>query len=418
MAVAKERLDFQEGSAWVRGMTRPRLSRRQFMKGAAGAAAGIGLAQFLAACGLPGTRDTGWEPGFDWKAWWKQQEQHGQFNFASWPLYIDTEGGKHPSLEMFTKQTGINVTYSPVIQDNAAFFSQISPVLQNGQSIGYDLIVISNGWQLTQLMQNKWLIPLDHSRMPNFKRYAGTVATKLAYDPKLTYCAVWQAGVTAIAYDEKQVSGPIDSIDALFDPAYKGKVGMLSDPDELGTAGLLALGIDPQTSTYADWKKSADLLTRQRDDGLVRQYYDNSYIKALQDGDLAVCQAYSGDIFQANNSGYPNLKFVIPKQGGVLWRDNMVIPYHAANPVDAIEWINFAYRPEIQALIDDWVNYVSPVPAAKPIVANQLDDPSVANSPLVFPSEQDLSRLKEYPITETIETHDEWIGLFNPIIQS
>ncbi|HMY25601.1 MAG TPA: spermidine/putrescine ABC transporter substrate-binding protein [Solirubrobacterales bacterium] len=416
--MGKEQRYIHRDPAWIRGMTQPRLSRRQVMKGAAGAAMSVSLAQLIAACGLPGSRDTGWTAGTDWNAWWRDQQKNGSFNFASWPLYIDTDGGKHPSLDKFTKETGIDVTYSPVIQDNASFFSQISPVLQNGQSIGYDLIVISNGWQLTQLMQNKWLVPLDHSRMPNFRKYAGTVATDLAYDPHLTYCAVWQAGVTAIAYDEKQVDGPIDSLDALFDPKYKGKVGMLSDPDELGTAGLLALGINPQTSTYADWQKSADLLTRQRDDGIVRQYYDNSYIKALEDGDLAISQAYSGDVFQAQNSGYPNLKFVIPKQGGVIWRDNMVIPYHAENPVDAIEWINFAYNPEIAALIADWVNYICPVPAAKPIIANQLDDPTVANSPLVFPSEAELSRLKEYPVTETLKTHEQWVGLFDPIIQS
>lgn len=376
-----------------------------------------GMLQFLAACGLPGTRDTGAPADFDWNAWWKEQSSNGTLDFASWPLYIDSAGGRHPSIDKFTAETGINVNYRPVIQDNASFFSQISPVLQAEQGIGYDLIVISNGWQLTQLMQNRWLIPLDHSRLPNFEKYAGTVATDLAYDPHNTYCAVWQAGVTAIAYDEDQ-TGPIDSLDALFDPKWKGKVGMLSDNDELGTVGLLALGIDPQTSTYADWKKAAALLTKQRDDGIVRQYYDNSYIKALQDGDLAVCQAYSGDIFQANASGYPNLKFVIPKQGAVLWRDNTVIPLHAENPVDALEWINFYYRPDIQALIADWVNYVSPVPAAKPIVANKLDDPAVANSPLVFPSEADLARLSEYPVTETIETHDQWTSLFDPIIQS
>jgi len=408
----------RDDPAWIRGLTRPRISRRQLVRGAAGALATASLAQLIAACGLPGTRDTGYAPDTDWNAWWRDQSRHGQMNFANWPLYIDSEKGGHPSLDAFQKETGISVKYRPVIQDNAAFFSQISPVLQAKEPIGYDLIVISNGWQLTQLMQNRWLIPLDHSRLPNFKRYAGPVATDLQYDPDLTYCAVWQAGVTAIAYDEKQVDGEIDSIEALFDPRYKGKIGMLSDPDELGTAGLLALGIEPETSGYPEWKKAAALLTKQRDDGLVRQYYDNSYVKALQDGDLAVTQAYSGDIFQAQNSGYPNLKFVIPKEGAVLWRDNTVIPLHAANPVDAIEWIDFYYRPEIQALIEDWVNYVCPVPAAKPIIADELDDPGVANSPLVFPSDAELARLKEYPLTETIETHDQWIGLFDPIIQS
>lgn len=404
--------------AWIRGFTQPRLSRRQFMRGAAGAFATVGLAQLIAACGLPGTRDTGAAADFDWPAWWKDQQPNGEMNFANWPLYIDTEKGSHPSLKMFQKETGIKVAYRPVIQDNAAFFSQISPVLQAQEPIGYDLIVISNGWQLTQLMANRWLIPLDHSRLPNFKKHAGRIATDLIYDPDLTYCAVWQAGATAIAYDANQVDEPIDSIDALFDPRYKGKIGMLSDPDELGTAGLLALGIDPQTSTYSDWKKAAALLTKQRDDGLVRQYYDNGYIKALQDGDLIVSQAYSGDIFQSQNSGYPNLKFVIPQEGAVLWRDNSVIPLHAANPADAIEWINFYYRPDVQALIEDWVNYMCPVPAAKPIIANELEDPDVANSPLIFPSDEEIARLKEYPLTETLETHTQWVGLFDPIIQS
>lgn len=416
-------VDLEEGRelgrdpAWVRGMTMPRMSRRRLVRGAAGAVVSLTLAPLIAACGIPGTRDTGWEEGRDWAAWWKKQNRTGNLDFANWPLYIDTEKGQSPSIQQFQKETGIKVSYQPVINDNAAFFSIISPVLQSKQPIGYDLIVISNGWQLTQLMQNRWLTPLDHSRMPNFTKYAGPVATDLQYDPDLTYCAVWQAGTTAIAYNEKYVDGKIDSIQALFDPKYRGKVGMLTDPDELGVAGLLALGIEPQTSTYADWKKAANLLTRQRDDGIVRQYYDNGYIRALENGDVVVSQAYSGDIFQAQNSGFPNLKYVIPKEGAVIWRDNSVIPLRAANPVDAMEWINFYYRPDVQAMIADWVGYVSPVPAAKPIIADQLDDPVAANSPLLFPSEKELKKLKEYPLTETFKSHEQWIGLFNPIIQ-
>ncbi len=95
--------------------------------------------------------------------------------------------------------------------------------------------------------------------------------------------------------------------------------------------------------------------------------------------------AWSGDVFQAQVSGNSNLKFVVPEEGGMFWHDNCMIPYHAAHPVDAIEWIDYSYRPEVQAKITDWVNYVSPVPDAKPIIAGQLDDPTVANSPLVFP---------------------------------
>ncbi len=405
-------------AAWIRGLTEARMSRRSVLQKAGAAALVLGASGPLVACGITGTKNSNSNSNVDWTAWWKKQKRAGTLDFANWPLYIDTDNGKHPSLEAFTRKTGIKVNYKAVIQDNAEFFSKISPVLQAGDSIGYDLIVISNGWQLNQLISNGWLTPLDKTRLPNFKRYAGKVATTLAYDPKLTYSAVWQAGVTGIGYNPELTGGPIDSIEALFDTKYKGQVGMLSDDDEVGSAALLALGIDPPTSTYEDWQKAADLLTKQRDQGIVRQYYDQSYIKALQNGDVALCQAYSGDIFQSNNSGYPNLKFVVPKQGSMLWRDNCVIPLNAAHPVDAIEWINFYYEPKIEAMIEDWVNYICPVPAAQPVIRNQLDDPAVADSPLIFPPPSMLKRLHEYPVNATPETHQKWTGLFDPIIQS
>ena len=44
-------------------------------------------------------------------------------------------GGKtvHPSLQDFTKETGIKVNYKEVIEDNDAFLGKINPSLQAGQ---------------------------------------------------------------------------------------------------------------------------------------------------------------------------------------------------------------------------------------------------------------------------------------------
>jgi spermidine/putrescine transport system substrate-binding protein len=404
--------------AFLRGLTQSRFSRRRFVRAGATAAAVAGFGSALSACGIAGTRDTGAPAGFDWASWWARQQKHGVLDWANWPLYIDTSHGSHPSLELFTKQTGIQVNYKPVIQDNASFFSQISPVLQEKQGIGYDLIVITDGWELTQMIANSWLIPLDHSRIPNFARYAGPIARHPVFDPKNRYTVTWQAGITGIGYDPRMTGREITSVKDLWDPAFKGKVGMMSDNTELGSVGMLALGIDPAKSTPADWKRAATLLTKQRDEGIVRQYYDQSYIKALEDGDTWITQAWSGDIFQANYSGFGHLKFVIPKEGGMLWHDNCMIPLHAQNPVDALEWVDFYYQPKIEAMIEDWVNYLCPVPAAQPKIANGLADPSVANSPLVFPSAADMSRLRGYYDFKGIDDHDEWTSIFDPVIQS
>ncbi len=405
-------------AALLRGLTQARVSRRQALKGAVAVAAGAGVASALSACGVGGTRDTGWSPGFAWKDWWAQQRKAGVLDWANWPLYIDTSHGKHPSLELFTQQTGIAVDYKPVIQDNPTFFAQISPTLQAKQSIGYDLVVITDGWELTQLIANRWLIPLDHSRLPNFKRYAASSVKNTAYDPGNRYTAAWQSGLTGIGYDPRRTGREITSIRDLFDPAFKGKVGMMSDDTEFSSAAMLALGIDPAKSTPADWRRAAELLTKQRDSGIVRQYYDQGYIKALEDGDTWISQAWSGDVFQANNEGFPELKFVVPKEGAMVWHDNCMIPLHAQHPVDALEWINFYYQPNVQAMIEDWVNYICPVPGAKRVIKTKLEDPAVADSSLVFPPASLTRQLRAYYAYQGIDDHQEWTSIFDPIVQS
>ena len=159
----------------------------------------------------------------------------------------------------------------------------------------------------------------------------------------------WQSGYTCIGYNTKYIKEPITSIQSLFDPKYKGKVGMMGDPQELGSFGLLAIGIDPAKSTPADWQKAADKLNAQKHAGIVRSYYDQSYIDALKNGDIWIAMAWSGDIFQANLNGHTNLKLVIPQEGAMFWTDNMMIPLYAKNPLDAMTYMDYVYDPSSQA---------------------------------------------------------------------
>jgi spermidine/putrescine transport system substrate-binding protein len=399
----------------IRGLTMPRLSRAEFFRSAAAGAAGLTFSGLLAACGVSGSNKSA-QHGKDWAAWWKHQHKKGVLDFANWPLYIDVSHGHHPSLDQFSKATGIKVNYSEPIQDVQSFYAKIAPTLQAGQSLGYDIIVITNGWQFTQLVNNGWLIPLDHSRLPNFFKYASPLVKDPNYDPGNVHSVAWQSGFTGIAYNPELTKREITSFQDLYDPAFKGHVGMMSDNVELGCCGLLTIGKPPETSTPADWNRAAAMLRKQRDQGLVRQYYDQSYIDALKNGDTWISQAWSGDIYQANASGHGNLKFVIPKAGIIHWTDNMVIPMGAAHPVDAIDWMNFYYQPKIAAEVADYVDYITPVPGAKPILIK--NDPAVGRSPLVFPPASLKPRVHEYPVFKNYGQFSQWNGIFNPIIQS
>ncbi|MEO9180794.1 MAG: extracellular solute-binding protein, partial [Acidimicrobiales bacterium] len=281
--------------SFVRGLTQRRMSRRQALGvGAAGAASFLfpGLDGGIAgASGLPNAK-------VGTKKWWAAQKLNHKVVFANWPYYIDVLNGKRPTLEHFMATTGIKVTYDEVIQDNASFYATIRPTLAAGQATGYDLMVMTNNNpELGYLIEYGWLIPIDHSLMPNFHKYASPLVTSPPYDPGNEFSMAWQSGWTSVGYNSKIVKNPGDSVDILFSKKYAGKVGMFSDPFELGSVGLLAIGVEPSKSTESDWSKAAKKLQQQKSDGIVASYYDQSYINHLKNGDIVVSQCYSGDIF-------------------------------------------------------------------------------------------------------------------------
>jgi spermidine/putrescine transport system substrate-binding protein len=276
-------------------------------------------------------------------------------------------------------------------------------------------VLTNNDYALGYLLNFGWALPLDHRNMPNFDKYASKLVTNPSWDPGNTYTMAWQSGFTLIAYNTKYVKEDINSIQALFDPKYQGKIGMFSNASELGSVGLLANGVDPATSTPDQWNAAADKLKAQKP--LVRSYYDQGYIKALKQEDTWISMAWSGDIFQANLQGYDTLKAVVPQDGAMFWTDNMVMPYTAENPKDAMTYMDYVYDPKVQAVIEDYNNYVCPVPASKPIIANELKDPKVANSPLVFPDAQMVALSKNYYQWKNSQDLKTWNDTFVPIYQ-
>jgi spermidine/putrescine transport system substrate-binding protein len=415
--------DLELEPALLRELTERRVSRRQLLRYAGIGAGAAGAAALLAACGVASTTASTSNPGvIQSPAFrWSRQKLHHVLDFANWPYYIDTHQGQHPSLDLFTKETGIQVNYRPVINDNAAFFATIKPYLAQDKPTGWDLMVVTNGAQLSQLIDNKWLIPLDHAELPNFRRYASGLVRDPNYDPGNRYTVAWQSGFTGIAYSPSAVDAlghEPASLNDLWDPRLKGRVGMMSDNTELGSAGMLKLGFDPATSTPTDWRKAAAELEQQKQMGLVRNYYDQGYINALENGDTWITQAWSGDVFQANQSGYPELKFVVPVEGVMFWTDNMMIPMGAADPLDALTYMDFVYQPKVAAMLTDYIWYVTPVPDSKPFVKALPQGGSIAASPLVFPDAVIKAKAHEYYVFKGQQDLMEWNNIFEPIVQS
>jgi spermidine/putrescine transport system substrate-binding protein len=403
-------------------MTMPRINRRDALRGAGL----LSASAFLAACGVEGTSndEAPQESGF-----WASQTKAGRLDFANWPYYMDTGkvNGKtvHPSLEAFTKETGIKVNYKEVIEENDAFLGKINPSLQAGQDPGWDLIVITDGGSIEKLIRQNFLTELDHSKLPNFTKNAAPTVRDPGYDPGNKYTLAWQSGLVGLAYNPKLTKREITSYQDLFDPAFKGKVTVFGDDTDFPTMALIAQGIDPAKSTEEDWKKAAEWMKKLKPQ--LREFVDNSGMAdVLSSGNAWISQAYSGDIYQLNIGGSPDVKFVIPKEGATYWTDNMAIPKNAKHPLDAITYMDYVYRPDVAADLVEAIAYITPVPGAKEQLQARAAKASgkdrdtleyLSQSPLIFPTQQDLTNVKRYRAL-TVEEEQVWDGIFQPLVQS
>ncbi|WP_018504119.1 polyamine ABC transporter substrate-binding protein [Parafrankia discariae] len=394
--------------ALLRGLTRRRFDRRDLLRltGAAGGAA------FLAACGVGGEAGDSARAG-DVAGYWSGRDKAGTLDFANWPLYMDVGATdtEHPSLDLFTRETDIKVTYHEVIRDNESFFAQIRPGLAGDRPIGYDLMVLTNGITLSRVIQLGYLAPLDHARLPAFAANADPSVKDPAYDPGNQFTVAWQSGITGIAYDPERTGREITGFADLMDPAFAGRVGMFGENQELPNLALLGIGVAPADSTPRDWRRAADRLIEQRDAGIVRRYYDQRYIDSLARGELWISMAWSGDVHQRLAAG-TRLKFVVPEEGGLIWTDSMCIPKTAKHPVDALSYMDFVYRPDVAGMLAEHINYLTPVPAARDHVSAEL-----AESTLLFPTRAELDRVHRFRMLTT-EEEAEWNRIFQPVYQS
>ena len=422
MSTDKE-LPFYMDPSFLRGLTGTRVTRRGALKGAGA----VSLAAALAACGI-GSKPTT-VAHTNWV--WDKATKAGVLDFANWPLYMDTgtdSKGKttYPTLMQFEKETGIKVTYTEPILDNDSFFAKAAPELLLGKSIGYDIIVVTNGIYLTRYMGQNWLTELDLTKLPNFTQYAAPRVQARGFDPGNKFTIPWQSGFTGIGYNPKLTQREITSFNDLFDPKFAGKVGMFRETQDLGNLALRGIGIKPETSTPQDWQKAADKLKAQRAAGIVRKYYDQSYIKALSSGDTWISMAWSGDIFQTNlSNGNHDLKFVIPSEGGIIWTDNMAIPVGAAHPLDAITYMNWVYQPRIAATMAESIEYITPVPSAQTYIAQDAAAAKTAadkasllelsTDPAIFPPAETLANTSYYRVLASKEETNQWLDLFTSV---
>jgi spermidine/putrescine transport system substrate-binding protein len=377
-----------------------RLSRRRFLRGTGAAAGALALGPLLAACGSDAKTSSS-SGGSSGSGGGKN------LTISTWETYIDTdkdgnEQYKGGSIDTFEKQTGIKVDYKTDFNDNDEYFNKVfEPYLGKGRKISPD-IVMPTYWMAARLVGLKWLEKLPLDMIPNHKN-VDPAYTTVSWDEGGLYQMPWQAGITGIAYDPELTGRDLTSFKDLLDPAFKGKVGMLTEMRDTVGLAMLSLGKDPAKVDIAGTNAALDLIDQAKSDNQVRAFTGNEYLKSIESGDFVACMAWSGDIVQLQKTK-PSIKFVIPEEGGMQWFDTMVIPIKTTNVDSAAAWMNFVYDPVNAAKITAFVQYIPPcVGVRDELIKMGGDSAALANSPILFPDDATKSRLKIFADLSTAD---------------
>jgi spermidine/putrescine transport system permease protein len=294
-------------------------------------------------------------------------------NVFIWSNYIAPE-----TIAKFERRYGVKVNVD-LYDSNEALLAK----LQAGNA-GYDVICPSD-YSVQVLIAQGLLRGLDRSALPHLVNVDSSFLDR-PYDRGNRYSTPYFWGTTGIAYDRTKVAAPVDSWTALWDPRYRGRILMLDDGREAFMAALKSMGHSLNTTDRHVLEQARDLLIRQKP--LVRAYNSTNYEDVLLSRDVWLAQGWNGQFAKAMEQD-SDIVYVIPKEGGTIFIDNLAIPVDARNPELAHQFIDFTLEAGIAAEICETMKYSSPNRAAWPKLPEHI-----RRNTAIFPPQEVLGRLE------------------------
>jgi spermidine/putrescine transport system substrate-binding protein len=243
--------------------------------------------------------------------------------------------------------------------------------LESGAS--YDVVVPGDMW-IGILRQKKLLRQLDLSLIPNFETYiTQPLFRSPPFDPltdDTKYSVPYMFGTTGFAARLDILTAPDDSWGQLWDKRFKGKIGMLNGVRDAYSAALFLLGYSPNTTSQSELDEATQKLIEQKP--LVGKYDSTRPTTQIVNG-FAATECWDGDAIGAMQQiGLSKVRYVLPREGYLIWVDGLSIPASAKSPYAAHLFLNHCLDPKVAANNANYIGYQPAVEAADPMIKDMV----------------------------------------------
>lgn len=299
-----------------------------------------------------------------------------EINFFNYGENIDDE-----TVKEFEKEYGIKVNIE-TFDDTEAMYQKVK-----GGGVKYDVVLVSDAF-MPRMINNNLIQELNKDNIPNISQMDEEYLN-LDIDPGNKYSVPYMFGTVGLIYNKDVIKEKVDSWDILWNEKYKNQIFMFDTyRDTLGVA-LKKLGYSLNSTNEKEIKEAEELLLKQRK--LVDPIYgvDNGTLM-IPAGESDINMIWSGEGLNLQDE-YPNLEYVVPKEGANFWIDSLCIPSNATNVEGAEKFINFVSDKESALRIADEIGYTTPNKEAR------LEQPEeVRNNPNAYMTKEIMDRCEIY----------------------
>jgi spermidine/putrescine transport system substrate-binding protein len=247
----------------------------------------------------------------------------------------------------------------------------------------YDIIVPSQN-AVAEMIEEKRLMRLDKALLPNLSNLDPSFL-KPSYDPTGDYHVIKDFGITMFYFNNKIVTDELKTMHDFYMalPKYKsqGRTNLLDGAEEVVPLALMALGLDPNTTSQSDFSQVRSFLLSIRKG--VTTIDASAYIDDAIAGKIILGQGWNGDVRRIvqGRAKQKDITAIIPTAASEIWADNWCIPASAPHPVAAHAWINWLLTPSTAVTEMNYHNYKIPIASALDQLPADLKNDPLFNVP-------------------------------------
>ena len=296
-------------------------------------------------------------------------------------------------LRQFEKESGIKVNIS-TYENNEIMYAK----LRTGKNPGYD-IVMPSSYFVDRMRRLNMIEKLDKSKITTWKN----INPKFQhpdYDPNLEYSLPHVWGLTGIFVNRKyHAAKDITNWKDLWNPQYKDQLMVLDDVREVFSMALLSLGYSANDKNPQHIREAFLQLKKLMQN--IKVFSSDTVASIIIDEDATLGMSWNGDAYKASLEN-PNIDFIFPKDGFVMWVDNFSIPKQAPHKTNAYVFLNFITRPDIAEKVALYSKF-----STTNLAAQQKLPPEIRDNPICYPPQAVLNKGQFQT-----DVGDEALGLF------